>query len=186
MHTPRPHISSPALLVSPHHARASRVTRTCRRSSRSLNGHMRHIINTTHTMALTGIFALSLSACDSDDGDTGAAIDIAGSYADDFGRYPDQRRRLDPVLRGRCRLFLRVRRDRQRGSVRHRAKRRGQRFAPSMYSKFEWTFDDAGDLYYCQPAFDAMTAEDASAASADTGDLAAGCGGFGWSKLTAS
>lgn len=57
-------------------------------------------------------------------------------------------------------------------------------FNPDLYSRFDWTFDDAGDLYFCQSAFDAMTAEDAEAASANASDLATGCGMFAWSKLT--
>ena len=151
---------------------------------------MRNIINTTHTMALTGLFALSLSACDSDDGgdgDAGAAIDIAGSYADDFGTNhtinDDGWTQSSEGAADSSFAFVEIDNAGQFAIAQNGA---DNGFAPSMYSKFEWTFDEAGDLYYCQPAFDAMTAEDASAASADTGDLAAGCGGFGWSKLTAS
>ncbi|MCA9707713.1 MAG: hypothetical protein KDK70_17820 [Myxococcales bacterium] len=56
-------------------------------------------------------------------------------------------------------------------------------FFADLYSKFDWTWDGP-DLYYCTSVFDAATAEDAIAGpSADPGDLAAGCGGFGWSLL---
>jgi hypothetical protein len=56
-------------------------------------------------------------------------------------------------------------------------------FNPELWSRFDWTWD--GDaLYYCTAVFDAPTAEDALAAPApDSGDLAAGCGGFPWSPL---
>lgn len=54
------------------------------------------------------------------------------------------------------------------------------------WSKFEWTFVvDA--LYFCQSAFGEASAQDAAnATDADPTDPAAsGCGGFGWSLLTA-
>ena len=56
-------------------------------------------------------------------------------------------------------------------------------YSPSLWSKFQWTWDDDGALYYCQSAYDAETEADAAAVSADAGDLAGGCGGYGWSWL---
>jgi hypothetical protein len=41
-------------------------------------------------------------------------------------------------------------------------------------------------MYYCQAAYDAANESDAMAAAADATDLAAGCGGFGWSILRGS
>lgn len=59
-------------------------------------------------------------------------------------------------------------------------------YNPGLFSVFEWTLDGA-DLYYCQSSYDAASAAAAaSATKADRGDLAAGCGGFGWSKLSAA
>ena len=55
-------------------------------------------------------------------------------------------------------------------------------FSPDLYSRFDWAEAD-GKLYFCQSAFDAATEAAALAASADASDLAAGCGGFGWSEL---
>ena len=55
-----------------------------------------------------------------------------------------------------------------------------------LWSRFDWTHDGA-ELYFCQSAYDA--ADEATAAantSADRADLATGCAGFGWSKLTSN
>ena len=59
----------------------------------------------------------------------------------------------------------------------------GNAYNPELWSKFEWTTDNDGGLFYCQSAYDAASEEDAMAATADANDLAAGCGGFGWSEL---
>ena len=57
-------------------------------------------------------------------------------------------------------------------------------WSPDLWSKYEWTWDEEGNLYYCQSTYDAETEEDAvSAARADAGDLGAGCGGFGWTWM---
>lgn len=57
-------------------------------------------------------------------------------------------------------------------------------FDPLLYNRYNWTWDGE-DLYYCTAAFGLETAQDAmDAPDADPGDLAAGCGGFGWSLLT--
>lgn len=56
---------------------------------------------------------------------------------------------------------------------------------PGLWSRFDWHDDGAGELYFCQTAYDAV---DSSAAletpAADAADLSAGCGGFGWTHLT--
>ncbi|TNF24562.1 MAG: hypothetical protein EP329_24655 [Deltaproteobacteria bacterium] len=60
-------------------------------------------------------------------------------------------------------------------------------YAPSMFNKNVWTEPDATGFYYCTVAFGLDTAEAAAAADAsvaDTNDLDAGCGGFGWTHLT--
>jgi hypothetical protein len=57
-------------------------------------------------------------------------------------------------------------------------------WSPGLWSKYDWTWDDEGELYYCQSTFDAETEEDALAAeSADADDLATGCSGFSWSGM---
>lgn len=59
-------------------------------------------------------------------------------------------------------------------------------YNPSLWSRMDWTWSGA-DLYFCQSAFDAADEAAALAATpADASDLAAGCGGFGWSQLIPS
>jgi hypothetical protein len=61
----------------------------------------------------------------------------------------------------------------------------GNTYNPGQYSRFDWTISD-GETYYCQIAYDKSTQAEAEAVtSADTGNLSAGCAGFGWSKLNA-
>ncbi|MCB9759746.1 MAG: hypothetical protein H6739_07875 [Alphaproteobacteria bacterium] len=58
-------------------------------------------------------------------------------------------------------------------------------YFPGLWSRFDWAWDGT-DLYYCQTAYEAETEQDAlDTARADAGDLAAGCGGFGWTQLIA-
>jgi hypothetical protein len=52
-----------------------------------------------------------------------------------------------------------------------------------LWSKFEWSWDN-DVLYYCQSTYDAATAEDAMAATADNSNFETGCGSFAWSTLT--
>lgn len=58
-------------------------------------------------------------------------------------------------------------------------------FNPDQFSRLDWTFVD-GDLFYCQTAYDAASAEDAQGtARADESDPAAGgCGPGPWTNLT--
>jgi hypothetical protein len=58
-------------------------------------------------------------------------------------------------------------------------------YNPGKFSRFDWTFDAAETLYYCQSTYDAETAEAALAAPpADSTDPAtAGCGQSFWSQL---
>lgn len=54
---------------------------------------------------------------------------------------------------------------------------------PGKWSKFQWTINENGGLYYCQSIYDAASEEDAMGANADAGDLTMGCGGFAWTEL---
>lgn len=57
-------------------------------------------------------------------------------------------------------------------------------WSPSLWSRFDWTWDEAGHLLYCQIAYAAATEQQAASSdSADRSDLTTGCAGFGWSKL---
>ncbi len=62
----------------------------------------------------------------------------------------------------------------------------GNAYFGDKYSRFDWTVDAAGDLYFCQTAYNADTATEAEAvAGADTtSPSSGGCGGFAWSKLS--
>jgi hypothetical protein len=56
-------------------------------------------------------------------------------------------------------------------------------YFPGRWSRFDWTWS-AGDLFYCQTAYDAVSERAArETPAADAADLAAGCGGFGWTAL---
>ncbi len=57
-------------------------------------------------------------------------------------------------------------------------------FSPDLFSRFDWSMNTVGNVVYCQSVFDGATLEDARAGFADSNDLDAGCGGFGWSVLT--
>jgi len=58
-------------------------------------------------------------------------------------------------------------------------------YAPGLWSRFDWTWDSAGTLWYCQTAYEAASEADARATpAADPGDPAtSGCGGFSWTSL---
>lgn len=59
-------------------------------------------------------------------------------------------------------------------------------FSPGLWSRFDFTTADA-QLYVCQSAYDAPSAADARAASADPSAPAeGGCGMFSWSGLSAA
>ncbi len=58
-------------------------------------------------------------------------------------------------------------------------------YNPSAWSRFDWTYDDEDDLWFCQTAYNAESEQAAQqTAAADAGNLAAGCNGFPWSKLS--
>ena len=60
----------------------------------------------------------------------------------------------------------------------------GNAYFPGLFSRFDWTVS-AGDLYYCQVAYNAADAATAEAnMSADRSDPAnSGCSGFSWTRL---
>jgi hypothetical protein len=58
-------------------------------------------------------------------------------------------------------------------------------YYPSMWSQFDWTYDAAAALYFCQVTYKASSEKEAvETTPADANDLAKGCSGFSWSKLT--
>ncbi len=57
-------------------------------------------------------------------------------------------------------------------------------YFPGKWSRFDWTRNAAGDLYYCQTAYDAETQQAAeNTARPNPQDLTSGCGSFAWTKL---
>ena len=57
-------------------------------------------------------------------------------------------------------------------------------YNPSLWSKFQWTYDLQENLFYCQISYDSAEEVDAiSTPPADPTDLEAGCNGIGWTML---
>ena len=60
-------------------------------------------------------------------------------------------------------------------------------YTPNQYSKYVWTEEDAGVVYYCTVSYGLATLEEAEA-SEDNSDASApqdgGCNGFAWTELT--
>lgn len=61
----------------------------------------------------------------------------------------------------------------------------GNEFSPGLWSRFDWTTDGDGQLWFCQTVFDAASREAAEeTAPADPTDPATtGCAGFSWTSL---
>ena len=57
-------------------------------------------------------------------------------------------------------------------------------WSPGLWSRFDWTWDAEGGVYYCQTAYAAESEAAALATpAADAGNLASGCGGFSWTEM---
>jgi hypothetical protein len=58
-------------------------------------------------------------------------------------------------------------------------------YFPGKWSRFDWTRDASGGLYYCQTAYGAESEQAAQDTTRpNPQDLAEGCGNFAWTKLT--
>jgi len=58
-------------------------------------------------------------------------------------------------------------------------------YAPEAWSRFDWLVNGE-ELWYCQSAYEAASAEEAEASVADPSDPSmSGCGGFPWTLLSA-
>jgi hypothetical protein len=59
-------------------------------------------------------------------------------------------------------------------------------YSPGLWSRFDWTWDADGELYYCQSVYDAETEEAAVEGddASDASELDAGCAGFSWTMLS--
>jgi hypothetical protein len=108
-------------------------------------------------------------------------IEIAGAYRDNFGgshRVDDER-----WTQGDSHFEIAEYDNDMGWVVAHNSE--DNDFNPGAYSRFDWTLE-AGSLYYCQPVYDADSADEArDGASSDAEDLESGCGGFSWSQLSA-
>lgn len=138
--------------------------------------------------ALLSLAMLSVTACDGEDGgdetgdETGGeeqALEIIGDYVDDFSTEHSITQALWTFAGSN---FLLGEFDNANMWVVGRNDDANM-FNPGLWSRFDWAMA-ADQLYYCQSVFDGETVEDAKAGGADSGDLAAGCGGFPWSMLT--
>jgi len=142
-----------------------------------------------HTcFVITTIFTLALTACDdgrSTDDETGSetgdemSLEIVGTYTDNFG---DTHTISETEWSNSAGSFaISQFSNEEMWLVAQNAET--NMYDPGSWSRFDWTWD-AEQLYYCQSLFDGATIDDAlAAASADTADLAMGCGGFPWSQL---
>ena len=120
---------------------------------------------------------------DTDDTDDDGTLEIVGDYADDFGgthNITDVTWTQEGFGAVSVFHFLEVDNPNHWASAQNDA---SNPYNPDLYSMFHWTTEGT-DLYFCQSAFDAASQPNAEATTADAGDLAAGCGSFGWSKLT--
>ncbi len=110
-----------------------------------------------------------------------AVLGIAGSWIDDWGSFHDI---TDATWVMDASVFHIASFDASADFL--VAQNDGQnRWSPGLWSRFDWTFDESGDLYYCQIAYAAASESEALASdSADRTDLSAGCAGFGWSRLS--
>lgn len=60
-------------------------------------------------------------------------------------------------------------------------------FFPNVWSRFDWLTDEQGKLWYCQSAYDAISAEVAVQSPADRSNITvSGCGDFPWTLLSAN
>ena len=129
-------------------------------------------------MRLIPLFAVVLSAC------SAADLEIIGSWQDDFGSSHvitntswDSYDASTPVA------LTQYDND---GMYAVGQNHENDAFNPDLWSRFDWTWDADGDLWYCQSLFNGASEDDAlDAPAADDADpTTGGCGGFAWSKLT--
>jgi hypothetical protein len=117
----------------------------------------------------------------SDTNDPGSSsLEIIGSYADSLG----DSHTIDEELwtTGSGALFSISQYDNNSGFL-IAQNDASNAIEPERWSKFQWTINDNGGLYYCQSISDAATEEDAMGANADPADLGMGCIGSPWVEL---
>jgi hypothetical protein len=149
-----------------------------------------------HTrLVITTIFTLMLVACDdspSSEGETGTetggtetggdmSLAIVGSYTDEFGDM-HMISETEWTIASAGSFAISQWNNDEMWLVAQNAET--NMYNPSLWSRFDWAWDDAQQLYYCQSVYDGATIDDALAGSADAGDLTGmGCNGFPWTRL---
>lgn len=140
------------------------------------------------TAAAALLLASPIVACDGDgdehgDGHGDSTPAIAGTYVDDFGgEHTISAATWIQSSEYGVGVFHVVEVD-NAGSVLFAHNADDNEFNPGLYSRFDWFAGD--ELYFCQTAYDAASLQAAKETPrADEADLATGCAGFPWSKLT--
>jgi hypothetical protein len=137
----------------------------------------------TRFLVLPACLVLASACTDSgSDNDGGEdALEIIGSYTDDFGGSHEIS--TDTWTMDGIGVFHLSSFDNEAGYVVAQNDADNE-YNADQWSRMDWTYD-GDDLYFCQPVFDAESEEDAvDAPGADADDLATGCGTFAWSQLS--
>lgn len=123
------------------------------------------------------VFAsFTAAGCSSDDAET---IELAGSWDTNFGTSED----IDSVQWGTAAVVYFD--NEMNFAITQNAS--DAEFSPSKFNKLVWTEPSGDFAYYCTVDFGKDSADEAENTTnvADSSDLeVAGCGGFGWTKIT--
>ena len=116
------------------------------------------------------------------DGGTSDSIAIAGSWTDSWGGTHT----IDDVHWDQGYASFHISQYDNGGMYAIAQNDEGNDWSPSLWSRFDWTWDSSGALWYCQTAYDAATEEAALATpAADPANPAAsGCGSFSWTGMS--
>ena len=152
----------------------------------------------TNTLALLSLFGF-LTACPApkDTGDTGDAdadadadadLSIGGVWTDGWANHSvDNEGWVMDAIDGSSTSFFHISQYDNDFGVVIAQNDSANAWNADLWSRFDWTFDGTGALWYCQSAYDAAdetVALDTPAATSDD-PAAGGCDGFAWSALTA-
>ena len=117
------------------------------------------------------------------DADADADVEIAGTWADNFGGDHEVSNLAWTSYGGTSLVALTQFDNEENWAV-------GQNdselsYSPDKWSRFDWTTDANGSLWFCTTAYDAETESDAldAAAPDETDPGTSGCGSFPWSRL---
>ena len=148
-----------------------------------------------NTLALIALFGF-LAACPApkDTGDTGEAdadadLEIGGEWTDEWANHSvDSDGWTIAAIDGSSTSLFHISQYDNDVGVVIAQNDSANDWNADLWSQFDWSFDTAGALWYCQAAYDAAdetAAVDTPAATSDD-PAAGGCGGFAWSALTAT